>query len=375
MASAGSADGPEIADLVDAEDAEPRWVFEPVNAVLSLSDARQWFWLSGLAVAVGLVICGSGGPSIVCCFFFQGPSLLSLLGFPMRYGRAGTTTRVLYAGVGIALIAWAYQKMIVEGQFGHVDGDVGLAALGFLGGSVGSAALLGSITSLVAERLNLSLEPKKTKRRPEPKISLSQACSLEPTAADLATAYLDPCLASASDGSIAPSMQPIAETLGAIGFDEPKPVAWQLGEQQKPALIQLGCQEMVVADAEEIDGEVMMRLVSVLHDGIAIVTLSPNFPTQKPLRFGSNGLFSVCDSDDPMEMLSSHLEQTVSMAEKRDTSVVNVESDEVTDVVLFAHRVLADVRAQYGEENVEVGDCRYGRFHVPAAPVAQQVAV
>ncbi len=150
---------PELAAAPQQDDG-PRYVFEPVHDVLSEADASQLFWLSGLAVAFGLVICGSGGPSLSCCIFFQGPALLSILGYPMRYRRASKMTRIVYTAIGIMLISYGYQKMIVEGQFGQVNGNVALALIGFLAGSVGSGAVLGSITSVVAERLNISLEPK-----------------------------------------------------------------------------------------------------------------------------------------------------------------------------------------------------------------------
>jgi hypothetical protein len=299
--------------------------------------------------------------------------MLSILGYPMRYGRAGKTTRVMYAVVGIMLICYGYQKMIVEGQFGQMNGNVPLAVIGFLAGAVGGGALLGSITSVVSERLNISLEPRSTKKTAEPKMSYTEACSLEPT--DLTTQYVDRELVSAYDQPFDDSMQAIAESLASVGFGEPEPVAWHDGEETQPAMISLGCQEMVVADVDEADGEFTVRLISVLHDGLTIVTLSSNTPTQKPLRMGTNGLYAIAESDEPIEMLSSHLEKTVSMAEKRNTSVVQIEPTEATDVVLFGRRVLADIRAQYGEENTEVDSYRYGRFCFPAAPIPQPTAV
>ena len=358
-----------LEDKIAALDGK-KWVYEPVFSVVSLSDARQWFWLSGLAVAVGLVICGAGGPSLACCVFFQGPSILSILGYPMRYGRAGTTTRLVYGGIGIGLISWGYQRMIVEGRFGQLDGDIGLCVIGFLAGSVGAAALLGAITSVAAERLNVSLEPKTKKKEPERKMTFTEACSLAPPEEDRASGYIEKPLISEFSNSMPDSMQTISESLSSVGFGSPESVAWSDGEDQhRAALIQLGCQEMVVADVEHIDGEVRSRLVSVLHDGIAVITLSSNTPSQKSMRFGTSGLYSVSECDEPIEMLSAHLEQTISMAEKRDTTVVTIEASEPTDVVLFARRVLTDIRAQYGEENVEVGDHRYGRFCFPIAPV------
>ncbi|MEM1070915.1 MAG: hypothetical protein AAGI63_18560, partial [Planctomycetota bacterium] len=68
------------------------WVYEPVETVPNLSEAQQWFWIAGFAVVVGMVICGAGGPSITCCVLFQCPSILSLFGYPLRYGRGSKTT-------------------------------------------------------------------------------------------------------------------------------------------------------------------------------------------------------------------------------------------------------------------------------------------
>jgi hypothetical protein len=170
-------------------------------------------------------------------------------------------------------------------------------------------------------------------------------------------------------------MRAIADSLARIGFGEPESVAWADGLERNPALIQLGCQEMVVCDVEEVDGAIQSRLISVLHDGIAIISLSQNTPASKPLRFGSNGLYQRSRSNDPREMLSEHLEQTISMAEKRGTAVVAIGNIESTDVALFARRVLAAIRAQYGEDDREVDARQYGRFAVPCQPVGQLATV
>lgn len=353
----------------------PRYVFEPVDHVPSKADASQWFWFSGLAIALGLVICGSGGPSLSCCIFFQGPAILSLLGYPMRYRRAGRMTRIVYAATGSVLIYYGYQKMIVAGQFGQVGGSIPLAAIGFVTGAVGCGALLGSIVNAVAEKLNISLDPKCTQKNDERTMSFTEACSVEPNDADLAARYVDRNLVNTYNHHFDDSMQQIVESLAGIGFAEPEPVVWEEGEETKPALICLGCQEMVVADVDDSEGETRSRLVSVLHDGLAIVTLSANSPAEKPLRLGTNGLYAVADCNEPAGMLSTHLEQTVSMAEKRNTAVVQIELMEATDVALFGRRVVADVKAQYGEENMEVDSHRYGRFSFPAAPILQPSAV
>lgn len=356
-------------EIQNEKDNGPRWVYEPVESVPNLSESQQWFWLSGLAVAIGMVICGAGGPSISCCIFFQGPSILSLFGYPLRYGRGGKTARLVYCAIGIGLLVYGYQTMITEGKFGQLDGDIALGSFGFLVGSIGAAALLGAGTNALTLRLNISLDPKTTKKVEAPKISLSEACSMEPTDTDLTAHFVDQPLARDSDLPMTDELISLSQTLTGIGFGAPEPLAWLDGEQTTPTLIQSGCQEMVVADTQQIDGQLSVRMVSVLHDGLAIVTLSPDFQSSKNLRFGSSGLYLISPSVDPMEMLSAHLEQTVSMAEKRDTSVVTIDATEVGDVVQFGRRALADIRAQYGEELIEVGDASYGRFRFPVTEV------
>lgn len=349
----------------------PRYVFEPVDEAMSRTDASQCFWFSGMAVAVGLVICGAGGPSLPCCIFFQGAALLSLLGYPMRYGRASKMTRILYAFVGILLISYGYQKMIVEGQFGQINANLPLAVLGFMAGSVGGGALLGSVTSVVAERLNVSLEPKSTKKNPEPKINFTQACSLQPDEAQMSSRYVDLELVDPADVPIEATCQERNASLMSVGFGPCEVLSWMQNDEVQSTYLQLGCQEMVVADIESVEGESIVRMASVLLDGMTIITLSSNSKAASTRRMGTNGLYSVAESDDPVEMLSAHLERTVTMAEQRGTAVVQIEPSEMTDIALLWRRVLADVQTQYGEANTEVGHWRYGRFGFPVTEIPQ----
>ncbi len=358
-------------DQAEAEQpAEPalKYVYEPVFAIPPESEAQQWFWLSGIAVVLGMVICGAGGPSIPCCFFFQVPSILSIFGYPLRYGRAGKTTRMVYTVIGFALIGYGYETMIVEGKFGQIDGDMVRASLGFVPTFVGAAAVLGAGTNMIVQRLNISLDPATNKKKYEPKISLSEACSLEPAEAQSACQFTDRYLMPSGD-PLPEEMQQVAAALRSVGFEEPESIVCQDGLESRPVLIQLGCQDMVVADVEKIDGKLQTRLVSVLHDGITIVTLSSNISVEKETRFGTSGQYHQSQHDDPIEMFSAHLEQTIGMAEKRDTAVVTFDPSEAADVSSFGRRVLADIRTQYGEENTEVGSASYGRFHFPPRPV------
>lgn len=114
-------------------------------------------------------------------------------------------------------------------------------------------------------------------------------------------------------------------------------------------------------------------MVSVLHDGMTIVTLSPVIKAGADRRVGSNGAYQRSKSDDPETMLSMHLETTISIAEKRDTSVVTFDAEELDQVCHLARRVLVDIQNQYGETEIEVDAGMYGRFRYPAQPIPESV--
>lgn len=353
---AGNRNGPKL-----------RYVYESLPSAPDLTEAEQWFWCSGLAVAFGLVLCGAGGPSLVCCFFFQGPSLLSLLGYPMRYGRATKTTRLVYAAIGLGLMIFGLKTMLWDAELGEADGDVMKAAFAFVPCFVGAAAVLGAGANLAFERLNLSLEP--ASRPPvEPKMSMTEACSLGPVKAKPELTFQDRQM-TVPENPLPPTLQELAEALADVGFEQYEHLSYADGLAAVDVLVQLGCQEMVVADVELPDRGLVSRLVSVLQDGFCVITLSANCCPGAPSRYGTHGQYSHAETSNPLEMLSDHLQQTIAMAEKRDTAVVTLESSEFVLVAELGRRVLADIRRQYGEEQIEVEPATYGRFQFPGQPV------
>lgn len=366
---------PQDADVaMDADRGdELQYLYGPVIGIPDRAESAQWFWLAGFAVAFGLVICGAGGPSLACCLFFQVPSILSMLGYPMRYGRATKTTRLVYLTIGLGLIGIGYDTMVVKGRIGEVDGDVLAAALGFVPTFVGAAAVLGVFTNVMMHRLNLSLEPA-TKQSAEPKINMTEACSLGPIEAEPSFGFEDRYLVP-NEQAMPEPLEQVASALLKVGFEHPESMAHQDGLEFKPTLLQLGCQDMVVVDVDLQDGKVATRMTSVLHDGLTMITLSSNIAVENQTRMGTSGMYTSSDSSDPIEMLSSHLEGVIELAEKRQTSIVALEPSELIDVALCSQRVLADIKAQYGEDNVEVEPASYGRFHVPIQPIPSCAAV
>ncbi|NND99319.1 MAG: hypothetical protein HKN47_18525 [Pirellulaceae bacterium] len=350
------------------------YTLEPRSEPIDRSNAASNFWLCGFGLAFSLIICASGGPSIICCVFFMLPSFISLIGYPMRYGRGGIFTRLIYFIAGVAMVSYGYNLMIVRGQFGHIGGDPILHGLGFICTFLGLAAVLATPVQIMARKFAQSIdtaprETKKTKR-----MSYEAACSLAPREADTEPEYQDRGLVASTGQALPAAMQQVTDSLEPLGFGPPIDAQWQNGDVNIPTAIQLGCDNMVVCDVESVDGNVQTRLVSVLHDGLCIITLSKDSPVQRDHRMGSNGYYLRGASNDPMEMMSLHLEETATMAEKRDTTVVKLDDSEIRDVCLLARRALADVRAQYGEELYEVGHATYGRFRFPPQRVVGELA-
>jgi hypothetical protein len=249
-----------------------------------------------------------------------------------------------------------------------------MAAWGFIPTFFGAAALFGVVSNIVVNRLNISLEPPANKKKFEPAISLTEACSLEPIESDRAVPFQDRRLTS-TDQSLPEELSSIAFSLASVGFESAEHMTYVDGLERTSVLIQLGCQDMVVADIQRVDGALRARLISVLHDGMTVITLSKNYPLEQEMRFGTSGQYLRSRSSDPIEMLSAHLEQAVTMAEKRDTTVVTIDPSETVDVAEFGRRVFAHIRAQYGEENTEVETASYGRFQFPPEPIPTYAGV
>ncbi|WP_146460501.1 hypothetical protein [Rubripirellula tenax] len=371
------------ADLINVaasdEGQSNRFTYQPISAVCAPADAIQYFALGIIVSAIGLVVCGAGGPSVLCCFFFQGPSLLSLLGYPMRYGRAGRMTRIIYGLIGLSLIGYGYEQLIVEGRIHKVDANILSCVLGYLELSVGSAALLGALVNALAAKWQASTEVRgDVKTVAKQKMTYSQVCGMEREDAVTSRRYCERSVVSQNRENLDSSVKAVTSALETLEFSAAASVQWRSSRERENASlstdsIQIGCQNMVVAEVQKCSDETQTRLISMLDDGLTLITLSPGDGDIGGRRLGSAGYYAVCESSDPQTMLANHLEQTVSMAEKRGTAVVSFDASEIIDVSQFASRVLASVQTQYGEAHYEVGNARYGRFRFPPQPIAQPV--
>ena len=78
--------GQEIDPELKLEFDDSRYKLIPVDDSFQVQYARDLFLFCGFTLALGLVLCGSGGPGLWTIWFAPIPSLISLVGYPMRYG-------------------------------------------------------------------------------------------------------------------------------------------------------------------------------------------------------------------------------------------------------------------------------------------------
>lgn len=356
------------------DDGTTRYVIVPIDGTPDLSLSRILFLVSGFSLALGLILCGSGGPGTWCCFYAPLPALISLIGYPMRYGRGNWVTRVAYIFGGVVLMGCGYFLLVSLGNFGAADGNPIFQSCGFATLFIG----LGGVLSVPIQITQRTLGQKKhidvQQSRKPVRMSWNQACSMEPRIGEVD--YQDDTLAPAGSLPLVGELKQQAEALGAVGFSHAESLLWHRENGISAAAIQLGCQQMVVSDLEsQRDSDVVEAgLISVLATGIPIITLSAN-TSVKQNREHTQCLFQVAQSSNPTEMLADHLRVVVNEAESRDTAVVELEPSETRDIVHLTHRVLAEIQGMIDGQIVNVGPKRYGRFHYPPAPVPTEVAM
>ena len=347
------------------------YTIAPMKKPLDKKQAGNKFWLCGFALTVGLLLCCRGGPSAVFGLVFFVPSLISLFGYPMRYGRGNKIVRWLYIAAGIGMIGYGYKLMVFDGQFGHVNGNPILHALGFASGFVGLAAFMSVPCQTLVRKFTGRTGAKSCKKGNE-EDSQQEACSSTPVD-EVASQYSDGVLVKRTE-ALCREMKETVDSLAPLGFEQPIELDWKRDEAVIPTAIQLGCQNMVVADLELVDEQIHSRLVSVLHDGLTVVTVSRNSPVESDSRLGANGFYCAGKTNTTVELMPLHLENTASLAEERGTTVVKIDGDEVRSVCELGRRVLADTRSQFGEQNVKVKPKTYGRFKFPARRVMGELA-
>ncbi len=350
-------------------DQRPQYVISAMHTPPELN------WAIGKAVAcgtvsmIGWVMAGSAGPSFWGILFMPIPSFISLLGYPIRYGRGGRLMRLLYFFVGLTGIIGGGYLAWYPGQLTSVGGDTLLQSLGYIFIVLGSAAVLGSRVSARHAPLRLRSQPARDYKDPEQGFSIAkvdaQKSVLEQPEAPPSHQYQDPRLSDASESPLPRLMDAQVSALGQAGFDAPKQVMVHDDHHRQLTALLLGCHQIVLCEIAENGHATLTRLVSVLSDGLVIVTLSASTPKIAPLRVGVNGVYSRAKAESAAEMLPEHLDRTVSIAEERHAQVVPMDDYERLDVFLLARRVMIDIQTEYKESKWTVLKANYGRFAFP----------
>ncbi len=356
-------------------DSRPKYVISPVAVVPNRNHSIGLVVASGLLTALGLVVAGSGGPSVLAFIFMPIPSLISMLGYPLRYGRGGFLTRAFYLFVGFAGLVGGCHLAWNLGGLNRVDGDTLLQSLGFVTCVLGVASVAGVLLSPRTARPS-EVTSMQTAKYSEPKnevylAKMSSTQSIEkPVPSDQ---YVDPRLSDASEMHLPPLMDDQVQTLCAAGFGIPKRIYVHEDDRRHLTALALGCHQIVLCEIRENGNSSLTRYISVLSDGMVIVTLSASTPKVSRLRVGVNGVYSRSKSDSPVDMLTEHLDRTVGIAEERRSQVVPLDEYERLDVFLLARRVLLDIQHEYQEVKWTIPKATYGRFAFPGQKVEQLV--
>ena len=353
----------------------PKYVISPVLVLPERNQSIGVVVACGLVAAIGLVIAGSGGPSVLSCILMPIPSLISMLGYPLRYGRGGFLTRAFYFFVGLVGLVGGYHLAWNLGGLNHVNGDTLLQSLGFIASTLGVASVVGVLLNARAVR-PLVVNEKQAGSYIEPEQGFNIANVPTAEAIDEpnpSNQYVDPRLSDASEMNFPALIDDQVQILCANGFGPPKRIYVHEDDRRYLTALTLGCHNIVLCEIRENGTSGLTRYVSILSDGLVVVTLSASTPKVSQLRVGVNGVYSRSKTNSPVDMLAEHLDRTVGIAEERRSQVVPLDEYERLDVFLLARRVLLDIQHEYNEVKCTIPKATYGRFAFPGQRVEQLV--
>ncbi len=366
------------------EAAPKRYTIEPILTKPSRVQSTALLIGSVALVATGLVVMGCASLSVWTWLFLPVPSILSILGMPLRRGRGGRKTRFIYCFVGLDLIMIGGFEWFVVGAFGHVGGETLHHVFGFLIASVGLAGVAGAILHGMYRRPTYipTLHSQKKAENPTQEIlsytkSEKASMGIDTTkTAPIVTnvAYQEPAWDTAVAEDCGELTMHSVDALLEFGFASPSFVRDRNRPDGFTTALQLGCDHTVLAETSNNGREPTVRMTSVLHDGLVIVTVSESVARTERAKFATTGIYQSSSCKPMKSILAKHLQQTIRMSEKRDCKVVTFENDEKLDASLLGRRSMADIQNQYGETEFSISSTVYGRFSFPPLPV-QEVAV
>lgn len=384
---------PQLESMQSLEDYP--FVFSPVDTSdAAFTDrkkqAQMYLAIAGVTTAVGLVIAGSGGAGIISWILFTVPVVFCVPGMFLRYGRGNSFTRFLYLMAGATLLGGGYYFTFYENKISSLTTNTLFAPLGFLLASFGGAAILGAVVNQLwggqkatAANMDRALATRST---PDSKTSKLLQDAAEHSGTTIAPGlcleqpvirYQDPHFMIATESNVVESMALMATGFEALDFEAPLVLNVGDSEDMEQQTMQIGCRNLVMAinahtndtAHEGASPQTRTRLFSILDNGQIVVTLSAGTPAAADERKHSGGVIVLAKSADPSKLLSSHLENTVRVAESVGTSICNVHPGEWRDIYAYGHRVMADIGHQNGDNQFKVLPATHGRFQFPVQPV------
>lgn len=374
----------------------PHFSLHPASLIGTSREASVWVLGGGCSLALGLILCGS---SSLGWWVLLSP-LAAVLGLPgvwLRNGRGNRLTWMVSFALGVVCLAAGYHLAITMGRFAQAGGVWLWQAAGLIALAGGVAAILGTMLSIRGARSNSSSHAhanmasvergkrtakKHSQRRkgadeepdtmfePRPEALLSKIGT-----SDYTRRYVDPQL------HVSPNMEPPSDvqiqtaSLERLQFDSPLIIEIGRGEGTIEATVQIGCQNLVLALTDHLNGHLRLRTVSFLADGH--VVLSGNGQDDrlaKPIQGDASSL-QVFDVSAAPKLVAGHLQTAAQIAERRHTKLMTLEPNEWRDLVHYSERCMANTLHQAHVEKWEITDAQYGRFAFPPREVAAPVLV
>ncbi|WP_144057717.1 hypothetical protein [Novipirellula maiorica] len=364
-------------------DSQPRYRIEPLQSPPDKLTSAFLLIASLGMIATGLVLCGTCSLSIWSWLFLPLPSLVSLLGIPLRRGRGGSKTRFAYTFVGINLLMIGGYQAYLLGGFGQPESHSLHTVLGFGLIAIGVAAVLGAIVNARApkpERIPEVPMPKSAEASPSAILRYNSSSSeVEDESTNEnsdqgnrpSKIYQDPVVLAAMDDHVGSLTMDKMERLSELGFSSRAFARFQDKPTSQSIGLMLGCNHTVLAEVSDNTVHPTVRLTSILHDGLPVITVSESVTQCDHPKMATSGVYQSAPDEPLKAMLAAHLQQAIRMSEKRDSNIVTIDCDEKDEVFLLSHRAFASVRSQHEELNLEVGPATYERFAFPPQPIPE----
>ncbi|WDQ15545.1 MFS transporter [Rhodopirellula sp. P2] len=372
-----------------------QYSLHPISLTESKTNAGIWIGASVLAMTTGWLFCSSAGWGL-WILFCPIAAIVGVFGLPLRSGRGNRVTWMLAIFAGASCLVAAYGLAFVLGGLGQTQSTWAWQAAGFIAACAGLALWLGVRGSVKTKR-SLALSPRsldeliapekgraktKAKRKRASKANQGEEEQYATTGvrqdklketldknASYSRKYLDPRLSVPANAVASPEATEHNLQWQKSDFEEPLLVEIGRGDAACSVTIQVGCQSLVLAMTDEVEGEVRLRMVSVLDDGHCLVSVDDSYPDLQASGSNDQATLSVFESVSAQKLLANHLEQSANVAEQRHARLVTLDSNEWRDVVLLSERVLKSILHDEGHQKWDICDMTYGRFTYPAQPV------